>query len=408
MPWSDITPMSQRLEFVRLIQQRRQSIGAICLAFGISEKTGYKWLARAAAEGPAGLADRSHAPHTPAHQLQPSVATAILGARRAHPTWGPRKLRRFLQEQRPDLAWPAASTIGGLLHRRGLVRPHRRPGGGPARWAPLDARLTPATASNDVWTIDFKGEFRLGSGAYCYPLTVMDLHSRYLLGCTGLASTATATARVVFTRLFQTYGLPRVLRSDNGVPFASPLALGRLSTLAVWWIRLGLRPERITPGAPQENGAHERMHKTLKAETTRPPAPGFTQQQRRFTQFTHEYNTLRPHEGLALDTPATHYTASPVRFPRRLPTPAYAACCDVRRVSAVGMIKWRGTALFLTTSLAGEDVSLEETADATWQIAFGPLVLGTYDLACQHFTPGVYWHASDSPDPRATSPIIPV
>jgi transposase InsO family protein len=391
VPWNTATPMSLRHEFVRVAYQGRHPITELCLAFGISEKTGHKWLARFASEGVAGLADRSHAPHTRPHQLAPPLVTGILALRATHPTWGPRKLRAALVATQPDLPWPATSTIGALLKRRGLVRRARRPGGGPARWAPLDQPLTVAHAPNDVWTTDFKGEFRLRSGPYCYPLTVLDAHSRFLLGCTALNSTATTPAQVVFTRLFQTYGVPRVIRSDNGVPFASPLALSRLSTLAVWWIRLGIRPERIAPGAPQQNGAHERLHKTLKAETTKPPALTAVEQQTRFNHFRREYNNERPHEAVDLRPPASRYHPSPRRFPRRLPPLEYPPTAEIRRVTAGGTIKWHSMNVWLTAVLAGQDVALEPTTSEAWRISFGSLVLGTLNANERRFTPESYW-----------------
>ena len=386
--------MSLRLDFVRHVQQRRCPISEVCQAFGISEKTGHKWLLRFRADGPAGLVDRSHRPHTAAHQVDPALAAMIVALRHAHPTWGPRKLRAVLDRRDPARCWPAPSTIGALLHRHGLVHPRRRVGGGPARWTPLDQLLTRAQGPNDVWTADFKGEFRLGTGAYCYPLTVLDAHSRFLLACRALPSTASVPAERVFTQLFHTYGLPRVLRSDNGVPFASPLALSRLSRLAVWWIRLGIRPERIAPGAPQQNGAHERMHRTLKAETTRPPAPTARAQQRRFTAFRTEYNTERPHAALALTPPASHYHASPRPMPARLPGLDYPPHAEVRRVLTTGIIKWHATPVWLTGALVGQDVALEQSDTESWTIRFGPLVLGTLDDRTRRFTPGSYWKAN--------------
>jgi putative transposase len=391
VPWTTTTPMSQRSEFVHLAYQGRHPITELCLAFGISEKTGHKWLARFAAAGVAGLGDRSHAPHAIPHQLGAPLVAAILTLRHAHPTWGPRKLRARLVDTRPEMPWPATSTIGALLHRRGLVRPRRRPGGGPARWAPLDHPLTVAAGPNDVWTTDFKGEFRLRAGPYCYPLTVLDAHSRFLLGCTALGSTASAPAQCVFTRLFRTYGLPRVIRSDNGVPFASPLALSRLSALAVWWIRLGIRPERIAPGAPQQNGAHERLHKTLKAEATRPPQLTPARQQARFDHFRQEYNTERPHEALGLRPPARCYTPSSRPFPHRLPAPEYPPQVEIRRVQTNGYIKWHSAAVWLTRALVGQDVGLEQITLDAWTVSFGPLVLGTVDARARSFTPESYW-----------------
>jgi len=383
--------MSLRLEFVHTVHRRRHPITEVCRAFGISEKTGHKWLARFAAAGAAGLEDRPPIAQTYPHQLAPPVAAALLACRHAHPTWGPRKLRAVLARTHPHTTWPAPSTIGALLHRSGLVHPRRRPGGGPPRWAPLDQPLTVARAPNDVWTTDFKGEFRVGTGAYCYPLTVLDAHSRFLLGCQALGSTASGPAQRVFTRLFHTYGLPRVIRSDNGVPFASPLALSRLSRLAVWWIRLGIRPERIAPGAPQQNGAHERMHKTLKAETTRPAAATAAGQQRRFDAFRQEYNTERPHEALGLTPPASGYHAAPRPMPARLPPLRYPAHAEIRRVLTPGLIKWRGTPVWLTGVLVGHDVALEPRDADRWTLAFGPLVLGVLDDRTRSFLPESYW-----------------
>lgn len=383
--------MSLRLDFVHAVHQRRRPITELCRGFQISEKTAHKWLARFAAEGEAGLVDRPPIAHACPHQLSAPLAAAILSLRHQHPTWGPRKLRAYLERKRPGMAWPAPSTIGTLLNRHGLVHPRRRPGGGPARWAPLDQPLTRAEGPNDVWTTDFKGQFRLGSGVYCYPLTVLDAHSRYLLACRALKSTASAPVQHVFTRLFHTYGLPSVIRSDNGVPFACPLALSRLSPLAVWWIRLGIRPERIAPGAPQQNGAHERMHKTLKAETTRPAAPSAARQQQRFEAFRQEYNSERPHDALDLDVPASCYHASPRPMPMRLPEIEYPKHVEIRRVRRTGVIKWRGTRISLTSVLAHEVVALEPTAPDEWTVSFGPLVLGTLCDATRSFNPGSYW-----------------
>jgi putative transposase len=394
MPWSDITPMSQRLEFVHLVQRGRHTMVEACCIFAISEKTGYKWIARFAAGGVAALADRSHAPLAPAHQLAPALAAKIIALRARHPTWGPRKLRQRLRTLAPTLPWPAMSTIGALLTRHGLVR--ARPRRARDRIVSLESTLTAAAAPNDVWTADFKGEFLLRGGRQdCYPLTIADLCSRALLGCRALAGTASAPAQGAFRRVFQRYGLPRVMRTDNGVPFAHAHALGGLSTLAVWWLHLGIRPERIAPGRPQQNGVHERMHRTLKAEATRPPAPTLDTQQRRFDRFRHEFNQERPHEGLGGATPASQYTASGRPYPSRLPGFEYAAELVVRRVRTAGSIKWLGHSLFLSTILAGEDVALEEREADRWTITLGPLVLGVFEPACFRFTPGVYWQTDN-------------
>ncbi|MGH7602366.1 MAG: integrase core domain-containing protein [Gemmatimonadaceae bacterium] len=391
--------MSQREEFVRLVHQRRHPITELCVAFGISEKTGHKWLSRFHEQGIFGLADRSHAPHLAAHQISPKVRRQITRLRSEHPTWGARKLRVVLARSSPEITWPAPSTIGELLRREGLIHRTRRTRYAKTRaGAPLDSGLTLATAPNDVWTTDFKGEFRLSPGPYCYPLTVLDAQSRYLLGCTALLSTATVPVKVVFTRLFESFGLPAVIRSDNGVPFANSLSLGRLSTLSVWWIRLGIRPERITPGHPQQNGQHERMHKTLKAEATRPASASLRAQQARFDRFRREYNSLRPHEALGQREPASLYKSSPRSFPKQLLPIEYLAHLEVRSVGGNGMVTWQGRKFWLTKALSGENVSLEETDEETWTVNFGPLTLGTYHPPSNIFLPETCWKTDASED----------
>ena len=393
MPWRSQSLMSQRLEFIEAVMHRApgQSIRDICRQHGLSERVGHKWLARFGAGGPAALADRSHAPHRPAHQVPRALADTLLALREQHPTWGARKLREVCQRAQPDQPWPAPSTITTLLKRAGLIVPRRRTVHARAAWA--HATLTAPQGPHDVGAADFKGEFRLRAGPYCYPLTITDLHSRYVLTVTALASTASAPVAAQFRRCFATYGLPRVIRTDNGPPFGAPLALGGLSTLAVWWIRLGIRPERITPGVPQQNGVHERMHRTLKAETTRPASPSLPAQQQRFDRWRRTFNEQRPHEALANRPPATHYTGSPRHLPRRLPMLEYPADVELRRVSTAGAIRWRSSAIFLATPLAGEYVSLRETREGEWTIAFGPLTLGVYSAHTLAFHEALAWTA---------------
>ena len=403
MPWSEMTIMSQRLDFVRRVLQRRVSMAELCEEFRVSEKTGYKWMARFRADGAAGVADRSHAPHH-VHRMADAIAAALLEIRDAHPTWGPRKLIAYAAARDASHRWPAPSSVGALLKRHGLVRPRRVRA---ARSTTRNWGQTSARAPNEVWTADFKGQFRLGTGPYCYPLTVADAYSRFLLGCTALRATDTILTRSVFERLFKEYGLPRVLRTDNGVPFAAPMALGQLSSLAVWWIRLGIQPERIQPGKPQQNGRHERMHRTLKAETAKPPAPSWRGQQQRFDRFRHCFNEERPHEALGQQPPASWYAASTNPYPRRLPALAYAGGVDVRRVNTVGQFSWRGHYLFLSSVLAGEYVGLEEVGDLRWSIAFGALNLAYVDPSTMQLTPSVFWRYSPI-NLDSVSPIIPV
>jgi putative transposase len=395
MPWHTESLMSQRLEFVEAVLHRApgQSIRDVCRAIGISERVGHKWLARFTAGGPAALQDRSHAPHRPAHQIPPAIADAILALREQEPKWGARKLREVLRCEQPHVSWPASSTITTLLKRANLIAPRRGRVRERAAWA--HTALTMPAAPNDVWAADFKGEFRLARGPYCYPLTISDLASRYVLTVTALESTASEPTTAEFRRCFATYGLPRVIRTDNGGPFGAPLALGGLSRLAVWWIRLGIRPERIEPGEPQQNGAHERMHRTLKAEATQPPSPTLVTQQERFDRWRHTFNERRPHEALANTPPAEHYTASACPLPRRLPVLEYPADAELRRVGHNGYVRWYSTSIFLTTTLAGEYVALRETAEGEWTIQFGPLTLGVYSASMLAFYEAVAWN-SDS------------
>src|SRR5213080_1399868 len=396
MPWRTDSLMSQRLEFIEAVLHRNpgQSIREVCRTVGISERTGHKWLQRFGGGGPAALADRSHAPHRPAHQVPRELVDAICALRERHPTWGARKLRDVLREEQPTVSWPAPSTITTLLDRAGLLTRRRRSLRERSAWA--YGGLTRATAPNEVWAADFKGEFRLRDGTWCYPLTISDLHSRYVLRVSALPSTAGDPAATVMRACFAEFGLPRVIRTDNGVPFGAPLALGGLSPLAVWWIRLGIRPERITKGVPQQNGTHERMHRTLKAEATRPASASLPAQQQRFDRWRRTFNDRRPHEALANTPPAGHYTPSPRGLPRRLPILEYASTAELRRINTDGFLKWRNERIFLSTVLAGQYVALEETATDEWTIRFGPLLLGVYSRPLFAFTEHLSW----SPETR--------
>ena len=390
MPWRESSPMSERLRFIHACLDRRARIVDICARFGISEKTGQKWLARVRADGlAAGVAERSHAPHTIPHRVASAIAARIIALRKRYPSYGPEKLRDYLSQRDLTTRWPAVSTIAALLVREGLVTPRRRRG---ATHAPLETGRTRATAPNVVWTADFKGEFRLTNGVWCYPLTVLDLASHYLLHCEALASPSIAPTRRGFTQLFRDYGLPDVLRTDNGVPFAQPNALGRLGELAFWWVRLGIRPEHTCPGRPAENGAHERFHKTLKAATLQPRAASGRAQQQRFDTFQQEYNAERPHASLPGHAPpARVYTPSPRSYPARLPAMQYPEGSDLRKVMQGGAIRWRNALLFLSTNLAGEYVRVTETETELFTVSYGPLALGELDPATKRFTPHVQW-----------------
>jgi transposase InsO family protein len=296
----------------------------------------------------------------------------LVARRRRHPRWGARKLLRIARGGNPRAAWPARATVYTTLNARGLVTARRRR---PMPPTLARAPFPPITQANDVWTTDFKGEFRTGDGRYCYPLTLRDGVSRFVLRCDALLGRTTDGTRRRFERAFAEYGLPARIRSDNGGPFASP-GLGGLSQLAVWWIRLGIGLERIAPGHPEQNGSHEQCHAVLKADTTRPPAAA---QQRRFSRFCAEYNHERPHEALGDETPASCYGPSPRSLPRRLPPLDYPQHMEVRLVGSNGCVSWNGAPLFLATPLASEYVAFEEVDEGLWTLRFATVALARYD-----------------------------
>lgn len=371
MPWKDESPMDQKTQFVSEYLRDSLSFSELCQRYHVSRKTGYKWIARYEAEGPAGLADRSRRPHSSPEQTPEVLRRAIIEARRRHPSWGAKKLLKLLARKDPLAPWPARWTVCEILKREGLVRQrtHRRKPGHPGKPTSV------ITAPNELWCVDFKGQFKTRDGRYCYPLTVTDSYSRYLLGCQALLSTHTAGAKEVFTHLFKKYGLPQAIRSDNGTPFAST-ALGRLSELSVWWIQLGILPELIEPGHPQQNGQHERMHRTLKAETTRPPAANLAKQQRVFNSFRREYNEVRPHEGIELKTPASMYEPSTRLLPKVMPPLVYPAHFETRLVSKNSGIRWNSQWVAVSHTCAGLHVGLEQVDHGLWDVYLGPVRLG--------------------------------
>jgi transposase InsO family protein len=375
MPWREMSPMGQRLEFIREYASELFTLSELAAQYGISRKTAYKWLERFDGEGEAGVLDRSRRPHRSPQATAAELVRALIELRRRHPRWGARKLLAVLRRGAPHAAWPARSTVCELLKRRGLVVP-------PARRcrAPASTRtpLAPITAVNEVWTTDFKGEFRTGDRRYCYPLTLRDGWSRFVLRCDALVNRTTIATRTCFERAFAEYGLPERIRSDNGGPFASP-GLGGLSQLSVWWLRLGIVPERIAPGHPEQNGSHEHFHGVLKAETARPPASTARAQQRRFARFCTEYNYERPHEALHDQPPATRYESSRRVLPRRLPPLEYPSHAEIRLVATNGCLSWDGAPLFIATALAGQHVAFEEVDDGIWTLYFGAVALARFD-----------------------------
>lgn len=371
MPWRDSSPMDLKTQFVADYLRHMLSISELSRQYNISRKTAYKWIDRYLEEGSSGLVDRSRRPRVCPHQTPTKLVEAILAARGHHPTWGAKKLLKILSDRQPNSPWPSRTTVCDLLTRHGLSKKRRRRRliGHPGK--PTSIITTP----NQIWSADFKGHFKTRDGHYCYPLTVADGFSRYLLGCQALLTTSCADAKPVFRRLFQEFGLPQRIRTDNGVPFAT-VSLARLSTLSAWFIRLGILPELIQPGKPQQNGRHERMHRTLKAEATRPPAANCRTQQRTFNRFRQEFNHERPHEALALETPATLYQSSPRPFPAKLPTLEYPTHFETRYVSHNGGIRWNCAWVNVSITCAGEYVGLEEIDNGIWNVYFGPLKLG--------------------------------
>lgn len=374
MPWKERSVMDERIRFVaRLLEGERMT--DVCREFGISRKTGYKIFERYQEHGLEALTDRSRRPVHYANQLPHQVETAIVALKREKPHWGARKIRELLVRRLDgDIRVPAKSTIHAVLDRHGLVK--RK---GPNRRRATGTALSPGQAPNDLWCADYKGEFKLGNGRYCYPLTVTDHASRYLLLCEALESTREDLAITAFEQLFRERGLPAAIRSDNGVPFASPNALFNLSKLSVWWLRLGIQIERIRPGHPQQNGRHERMHLTLKKEATRPPGSNSLQQQAKFDRFVQEYNDERPHEALDMKCPAELYAPAPRQY-QGLPELVYPFHDRDILVTACGRICMHRKRVNLSTVLAGQTVGIKEVDDGIWLVSFMHYDLGYIDL----------------------------
>ena len=373
MPWKECSVMDERLQFVGR-RLAGEPMAELCREFGISRKTGYKIFDRYQECGVHGLTDRSRRPYRYAHQLPFQVENYILNVKREHASWGARKIRERLTRRFSGIPIPAKSTIHAVLHRHGLVKGLRRPRSR-AHGTPLSAGIAP----NDLWCADFKGEFKLGNGEYCYPLTVTDHASRYLLMCEALDSVREDTAITAFQQLFLERGLPTAIRSDNGVPFASPNALFNLSKLSVWWLRLGIAIERIKPGHPQQNGRHERMHLTLKQEATRPPGMNSLQQQARFDAFVAEFNDERPHEALGMKTPSESYAPSPRPYVG-LPDLTYPLHDRDALVTACGRICMHRKKISISYTLAGQRVGIKEVDDGIWIVSFMHYDLGYIDL----------------------------
>ena len=365
--------MNERVKFIARYLENAETITGLCESFGISRKTGYKWVERYDLGGVRALADHSRAPHSHPHAVPEELIRLILAVRHKHPRWGPRKLLVILKRQHPRLNLPVASTVGEILRKNDLSKPRKRI----RRSSPYQDRLQGYAAPNAVWCADFKGHFPVDEDR-CHPLTITDGFSRYLLRCQGLARPLSDPSQKVFESAFREYGLPDTIRTDNGAPF-STLAPGGLSRLAIWWIKLGIRPERIMPGRPDQNGRHERMHSTLKAETAKPPRSSLRAQQRAFDLFQKEYNHVRPHEALGQEVPASLYKPSNRPYPTRVPEPEYPDHFRVERTYPNGVASLNGTQWYLSGCLKGELVGFEEVDDDRWKVYFGSIALGIID-----------------------------
>lgn len=374
MPWEETKAVDQRGRFIRGVLSRKWTMTELCERFGISRVTGHKWWNRFQEGGWPGLVERSRAPGSCPHKTRQEIEEALVAVREKHPKWGPVTLLGVLEEEHPEWELPAASTAGDILKRHGLVKPRRR------RRRPRHPGrpYVEITEPNDVWTADFKGEFKTRDRRYCYPLTVADGHSRYLLVCQGLRSTAHDGVKRQFTKAFREYGLPQQILTDNGVPFSTQGLCG-LSRLAVWWMKLGIHPIRIEPGKPSQNGRHERMHKTLKQEAVYPPEANIDQQQLRFDEFRECFNTVRPHHALGMKRPGQVYRASPRPFPERLGHFEYPSDFTVRKVHGHGCFIWHSKHVFASRVLINERIGLDQVGDGIWSVYLGPVLLGRFD-----------------------------
>lgn len=372
MPWKECYPMDEKLRFIaRLLDGEKMA--PLCREFGISRKTGYKIFERYKDSGIEGLSDRSRRPYRHANRLPFQIERLIVMLKQDYPSWGAPKIREKLAHRYPQVHCPAISTVHAVLDRHGLVcRKKRR------RYKPQGTPLQDAQKPNALWCADYKGEFMMGNRQYCYPLTITDYHSRYLLACDGNENTKETHAFRVFERAFKEYGLPGSIRTDNGLPFSSPNALFGLSKLSVWWLRLGIRIERIKPGHPQQNGRHERMHLTLKQETTKPPAYNLLQQQETFDHFTKTYNEKRPHQGIHMKYPAQLYTPSPREY-RGLPDIDYPLHDRTVTITTCGRICIGRRKINVSSVFAGQKVGIREVEDKIWLVSFMNYDIGFFD-----------------------------
>lgn len=382
MPWKVSSVVDQRLQFLSSYQREEMSVTDLCHEFGISRPTAYRWINRYKEVGPEGLLDLSRRPHSCSHATPDAVVNAILSLRAKYPSWGARKLKARLEKIEPTVSWPAASTFGSILSRAGLTSPTKKK----RRTTPYSEPFSEVTAPNQLWCMDFKGYFMTGDGTRCDPFTITDAHSRYLIRCQVVSRMDLSQVRAICEAAMREYGLPARIRTDNGAPFAGTGLLG-LSKLSLGWMKMGIVHERIQPGRPQQNARHERMHRTLKADTANPPAATLRLQQKRFDQFRHVFNHERPHEGLNNETPGSLYQPSTKMFPRALAEYVYPNGFVTRRVNNSGDISWHKDRVFISEVFRFEEVGLEEVEDRVYKVFFREVEIGELDVEALRFRP---------------------
>ena len=389
MPWKETSVMDQRVQFIADWVSGDYAISELARIYKISRPTAYKWIERYQKRGPQGLGDMSRAPHSHPNQIVEELRTMIVQEKLSHQKWGPKKVLDRLRQQQPAWNWPADSTASEILRRAGLVhsRVYRR------RVAPYSQPFGECVGPNQTWSADFKGDFQMGNGRRCYPLTITDNFSRYLLLCQALERARYPAVKPWFEWVFREYGLPQAIRTDNGVPFAS-LAIGGISELSKWWIRLGIRPERIRPGKPAQNGRHERMHRTLKEAV--PPQANCRAQQRAYDPYREQYNWQRSHEALGRKTPGSAYRRSPRPYPGKLPPIEYGSQFIVRQVRHNGEIKWRGERIYISEVLAHEPLGLKPVDNDIWELHYSFHVLGLLNQTTKKISLIPGWHGANS------------
>src|SRR5271155_4625575 len=374
MPWRVMDVLDERTRFVLEYDGGSFTMAELCRIYGIARKTGYVWVERYEGEGLAGLKDRRYGAGNHPNQTASGIEEQVLQLKQVHPSWGAKKLRAYLLAKKKGVKWPVVSTFGEILRREGLSTPQRKRLRTPLYTKPFEK----VDQANRVWCADFKGWFRTEDGTRIDPLTITDAHSRYLLRCQAVEKTDTERVQAIFAAAFGEYGLPEAIRSDNGAPFAAR-AVNGVSRLSLWWMKLGIRPERIQAGHPEQNGRHERMHRTLKQETASPPAATARAQQRSFDRFRREYNEERPHEALAMETPSAIYRPSAREYPARVPEPEYGSAFQVRRVAEHGQFRWKCGKVFLSDTLAGEPIGLLPIDERFYAVYFAAFPIARFD-----------------------------